>query len=48
MKEAFDRRRQTLVAMLREIDGFVVPQPTGAFYVFPNIEALLGKEIRAE
>lgn len=48
MKEAFDRRRQTLVAMLREIDGFVVPQPTGAFYVFPNIEALLGKEIRGK
>lgn len=48
MKEAFDRRRQTLVAMLREIDGFVVPQPTGAFYVFPNVEALLGKDIRGK
>lgn len=48
MKEAFDRRRQTLVAMLREIDGFVVPQPTGAFYVFPNIEALPVKKSAAK
>ncbi|MEW6888404.1 pyridoxal phosphate-dependent aminotransferase [Trueperella pyogenes] len=45
MKEAFDRRRRTLVSMLREINGFVVPEPTGAFYVFPNVQALLGKEI---
>ncbi|WP_341740372.1 pyridoxal phosphate-dependent aminotransferase [Trueperella pyogenes] len=45
MKEAFDQRRRTLVSMLREINGFVVPEPTGAFYVFPNVQALLGKEI---
>lgn len=45
MREAFDRRRKTIVAMLREIDGWVTPEPTGAFYVFPNVEAVLGKEI---
>ncbi|MEW6926110.1 pyridoxal phosphate-dependent aminotransferase [Trueperella pyogenes] len=45
MKEAFNQRRRTLVSMLREINGFVVPEPTGAFYVFPNVQALLGKEI---
>ena len=45
MKEAFDRRRKTLVTMLREIEGFEVPEPTGAFYVFPNVQAVLGKEI---
>ncbi|QOQ38349.1 pyridoxal phosphate-dependent aminotransferase [Trueperella pecoris] len=45
MKEAFDRRRNTLVSMLRDIDGFVVPEPTGAFYVFPNVQAVLGKDI---
>lgn len=45
MKEAFDQRRRALVSMLREINGFVVPEPTGAFYVFPNVQALLGKEI---
>ncbi|MDP9805942.1 aspartate/methionine/tyrosine aminotransferase [Trueperella bonasi] len=45
MKEAFDRRRKTLVEMLREIDGFDVPMPTGAFYAYPNVSALLGKDI---
>lgn len=45
MKEAFDRRRTTLVSMLREIEGFEVPEPTGAFYVFPNVQAVLGKDI---
>ncbi|MFY9262211.1 MAG: pyridoxal phosphate-dependent aminotransferase [Actinomycetaceae bacterium] len=46
MKVAFDRRRKKLVEMLREIDGFEVPEPTGAFYVFPRVEQLLGKEIK--
>lgn len=46
MKEAFNRRRLKLVEMLREIEGFEVPEPTGAFYVFPKVEALLGKEIK--
>lgn len=45
MKDAFDRRRTTLVSMLREIEGFEVPEPTGAFYVFPNVQAVLGKDI---
>ncbi|MBM7824907.1 aspartate/methionine/tyrosine aminotransferase [Arcanobacterium pluranimalium] len=44
MKEAFDRRRKKIVEMLREIEGFEVPEPTGAFYVFPNVQAVLGKE----
>lgn len=46
MKAAFDRRRLKLVEMLREIEGFEVPEPTGAFYVFPKVEKLLGKEIK--
>lgn len=45
MKEAFNRRRTTLVEMLREIKGIEVPEPTGAFYVYPNVSGLLGKEI---
>ncbi|MDR6940020.1 pyridoxal phosphate-dependent aminotransferase [Arcanobacterium hippocoleae] len=45
MKQAFNRRRKKMVEMLREIDGFEVPEPNGAFYVFPNVEKLLGKEI---
>jgi aspartate/methionine/tyrosine aminotransferase len=45
MKVAFDRRRRTTVAMLNEIDGIVCPEPKGAFYAYPSVKALLGKEI---
>lgn len=45
MREAFDRRRRTIVSMLQEIDGLTVPMPQGAFYAFPNVEGLLGREI---
>ncbi|GII58154.1 aminotransferase [Planotetraspora thailandica] len=46
MREAFDRRRQTMVRMLNEIPGVVCPEPLGAFYAYPSVKALLGKEIR--
>ncbi|AQU70882.1 pyridoxal phosphate-dependent aminotransferase [Streptomyces niveus] len=46
MRVAFDRRRGTIVRMLNEIDGVVCPEPEGAFYVYPSVKALLGKEIR--
>lgn len=45
MRTAFDQRRHTIVDMLREVEGFDVPEPTGAFYVFPNVKDVLGKEI---
>ena len=45
MKVAFDRRRQTIVSMLNEIDGVVCPKPEGAFYVYPSVKGLLGKEL---
>jgi aspartate aminotransferase len=45
MKEAFDRRRRTIVAMLNEIDGVVCPDPKGAFYVYPSVKGLLGRDI---
>ncbi|WP_035800785.1 pyridoxal phosphate-dependent aminotransferase [Kitasatospora mediocidica] len=46
MRTAFDRRRQTIVRMLNEIDGVLCPEPEGAFYVYPSVKGLLGKEIR--
>jgi aspartate/methionine/tyrosine aminotransferase len=46
MKVAFDRRRKTIVRMLNEIPGVVCPEPEGAFYVYPSVKDLLGKEIR--
>ncbi len=44
MKVAFDRRRRTIVAMLNEIDGIVCPTPHGAFYAYPSVKGLLGRE----
>ncbi len=44
MKTAFDRRRRTIVAMLNEIDGVECPTPGGAFYAYPSVRGLLGKE----
>src|SRR2546423_4576418 len=48
MKVAFDRRRRTIVRMLNEIDGVVCPEPQGAFYAYPSVKGLLGKEIRGK
>ena len=44
MKVAFDRRRQTIVAMLNEIDGVYCPTPEGAFYAYPSVKGLLDRE----
>ncbi|OLT18476.1 aspartate aminotransferase [Serinicoccus sp. CUA-874] len=46
MKAAFDRRRRLIVDMLSEIDGVECPVPQGAFYAYPSVEGVLGKEIR--
>ncbi|MFJ1753150.1 pyridoxal phosphate-dependent aminotransferase [Kitasatospora sp. NPDC088134] len=48
MKTAFDRRRRTIVAMLNEIDGVFCPEPEGAFYAYPSVKGLLGKELRGK
>ena len=45
MKVAFDRRRKTMVRMLNEIPGVECPEPTGAFYVYPSVKGVLGREI---
>ncbi|GAA2004862.1 pyridoxal phosphate-dependent aminotransferase [Nakamurella flavida] len=44
MREAFDRRRRTMVAMLRDIPGVTCPEPQGAFYVYPSMAGLIGKD----
>jgi aspartate aminotransferase len=43
MREAFDRRRKLIVGELNKIDGFATPTPQGAFYVYPDVTALLGR-----
>jgi len=44
MREAFDRRRRVAVAELNAIEGMLTPTPTGAFYVYPDVTRLLGRE----
>ncbi|MBC6459505.1 pyridoxal phosphate-dependent aminotransferase [Actinomadura sp. HBU206391] len=46
MRSAFDRRRQTIVRMLNDIPGVLCPEPQGAFYVYPSVKELLGRQIR--
>ncbi len=45
MKVAFDRRRRLMVSMLNDIDGVSCPEPFGAFYAYPSVKELLGKDI---
>jgi len=45
MREAFDRRRRTMFAMLSAIDGVEVLEPQGAFYAFPDLRAFLGRPV---
>jgi aspartate/methionine/tyrosine aminotransferase len=46
MRQAFSRRRLTMVKMLRQISGIFCPMPTGAFYAYPSVQGILGKTIR--
>jgi len=46
MREAFDRRRLLMHRMLSEVAGWNTPQPEGAFYAFPEVEGMLGGELR--
>ncbi|MGI9642648.1 MAG: pyridoxal phosphate-dependent aminotransferase [Acidimicrobiia bacterium] len=45
MRAAFDRRRITMLNMLRAIDGVTCQEPEGAFYAFPNLSGLLGRPL---
>ncbi len=45
MRRAFDRRRQTIVSMLNEVPGVTCPKPHGAFYAYPSVRQLVGREI---
>ncbi|MBT8064823.1 MAG: aminotransferase class I/II-fold pyridoxal phosphate-dependent enzyme [Xanthomonadales bacterium] len=43
MNDAFQRRRDQVVAGLNAIDGVHCQMPKGAFYVFPNIEGVVDR-----
>ncbi len=42
MRLAFDRRRRLMYSMVSELPGVKCHEPEGAFYVFPDVTALLG------
>ncbi len=48
MKVAFDRRRLLIVDMLSAIPGIECPMPEGAFYAYPSVKGVLGKQIRGQ
>lgn len=43
MRDAFMRRRDLITSLLRDVPGFVVNYPQGAFYVFPDVSYYFGK-----
>ncbi|MFV3014366.1 pyridoxal phosphate-dependent aminotransferase [Pseudomonas sp. KHB2.9] len=44
MREIYIERRQYILRLLAEIPGISVTHPEGAFYVFVNVEGLIGKQ----
>lgn len=45
MRAAFDRRRRRMHALLSEIPGVACVEPEGAFYAFPSMGGVLGREL---
>ena len=43
MRKGFERRRDLIVSLAKEIPGFEVNVPDGAFYLFPRINSYFGK-----
>ncbi|HET8886935.1 MAG TPA: pyridoxal phosphate-dependent aminotransferase [Salinimicrobium sp.] len=46
MVDKFKERRQLIMDLIKEIDGFKVTEPEGAFYVFPDVTHFFGKTIK--
>lgn len=43
MRQAFERRRNTIIEELNRIEGLVAPMPQGAFYAYADVRALLNR-----
>ncbi len=43
MRRAFERRRNLVVELARQIPGLEVNEPQGAFYLFPKVDSYFGK-----
>jgi aspartate aminotransferase len=46
MRRAFDRRRRRIHELLEAIPGVSCIEPQGAFYAFPSLHGVLGRELR--
>ena len=44
MRKAFERRRDLIVDLAKDIEGWEVNKPQGAFYLFPDVRNLIGKK----
>ena len=44
MRRAFERRKELIVKLAKEVPGFEVNDPHGAFYLFPKCSAYFGKK----
>ncbi len=45
MRSAFEKRRDLVIAGLKQIPGLIVNTPQGAFYAFPDVSAYYGKSV---
>jgi len=48
MIDEFHKRRDLVLALLGDIDGFVLNVPQGAFYVFPDVSSFFGKTLKGK
>ena len=48
MRQAFERRKNLIVGLLREIPGLEVNDPEGAFYVFPKCSSYFGSKVKGQ
>lgn len=44
MRQAFERRRDLIVSLAKEIPGWIINVPQGAFYLFPEVSSFIGKK----
>jgi len=48
MRVAFERRKKLVVGLARQIPGFKVADPQGAFYIFPDCSSYFGKSFNGK
>ena len=48
MKEAYLRRRDLIIDLLKDVPGLIVNKPQGAFYIFPDVSSYFGKSFNGQ